>query len=258
MKVVFVGAGNLASSMAVAVKKAGHEVIAVFSRTKSSASLLADKLEAKAVVEIEELPRDADIYIVAVKDQVLKSVASRLRTFLSDALIVHTAGTIPMDIIEKGRRGVIYPMQTFSKQRIVDFSEVPVFVEAKYDDDTFIIKKLSESISGNVIELDSDKRKLLHLAAVFCCNFANHCQAVAEKILNDNGIPFNVMLPLVNETNAKLNILSPKQAQTGPAVRNDRNVMDAHLRLLKKLNYPQFAEIYSLLSESIQRIANIN
>lgn len=255
MKVVLVGAGNLATSLAHALVNAGHTIPAIFSRTLLAASTLAEQVGADPLDDICLLPKDADIYIVAVRDDVIADITTKMAERLPDALIAHTAGTVLMDQVEAGRRGVFYPMQTFSKQRIVDFSHIPLFIEAAKEDDLELMLSLARSISDNVMPLEGERRKVLHLAAVFCCNFANHCSAIAEFILNQNGIPFSVMLPLINETTQKLNHCSPKVAQTGPAIRHDQHVIDNHIHALLAAGQPQLADIYKNLTESIQRLS---
>ena len=251
MNVAVIGAGNLATNLAVALKKAGHSITSVFSRTTESAKSLADIVGTVYTTDLNEIPCDSDIYIIAVKDDAVQQMARKLKKIVPQALIVHTAGSIPADIIPEGRIGVFYPMQTFSKQRIVDFKQIPVFIEADSEKDLDIIRDLASTLSERVTEANSQQRKVLHLAAVFCCNFANHCAAMSEKILKHYDISFDVMLPLINETMAKINNMSPLKAQTGPAIRNDHTVMDAHLELLKQMNEPQLAQIYKLLSDNI-------
>ena len=251
MDVVIVGAGNLATSLAHALYNAGHAIKAVFSRTREHAAELAVKVDANPFDDISCLPADADIYIVAVKDDVIPQVAQEVRACSPNALIVHTAGTVSVEALPKGRRGVFYPMQTFSKQRIVDFAHIPVFLEADNPADEQFRDIMACSISDQIYHIDGEQRKVLHLAAVFCCNFANHCAAIADNILFENGIPFSVMLPLIDETMAKLHQYLPSQAQTGPAVRNDLNVIRQHVNQLKNSGHQDFADIYSILSKSI-------
>jgi predicted short-subunit dehydrogenase-like oxidoreductase (DUF2520 family) len=232
MNVAMIGRGRVATHMSKALLKAGHGVVSVNSRT------------------LEELPQDADVYIIAVKDSALQDVIRQLTNLLktkNDApLIVHTAGSMPLSVFEgyAENGGVFYPMQTFSMEREVDFREIPLFIEGKDKR----IRELAESISEHVYELSSDDRKYLHLAAVFACNFTNHCYTLAAEVLEKKGLPFDVMLPLVDETARKVHELHPHEAQTGPAVRGDENVMNAQAALLEGRN----KEIYELLSKSIQ------
>lgn len=253
MKVVLVGAGNVATHLGSALKHAGYEILQVYSRTEESASVLAGKLSVGYTVAIEKIRCDADLYVVALKDSVLQSLLPLLVKGKQHALFVHTAGSMPMDIW-KGyalRYGVFYPMQTFSKQRAVDFSTVPFFVEAADVTDLEILKEAAERLNAKVYEATSEQRKYLHVAAVFACNFVNHMYALSGFILKQHGIPFEVMLPLIDETARKVHELRPVEAQTGPAIRYDENVIDKHLDLLD--NNPSIRELYEKISKSIYK-----
>lgn len=253
MKVVLIGAGNLATNLGKALFRAGHEIVQVYSRTEVSASALADVLHCSHTTNLKEVVKCADVFIISVKDDVLASVASALHEGREGQLFVHTAGSMPMDLLPFERRGVFYPMQTFSKNKEVDFSVIPCFIEAKKEDDLQCLKTLAQTVSDTVYELDSENRKYLHLSAVFCCNFANHCFSLGANLLKKHGnIPFNVMLPLIDETASKLYSMSPQEAQTGPAVRWDTNVMDKHLQLLT--DEPEIQKIYELMSKSIHEV----
>ena len=251
MKLILIGAGNLATNIGVALAGAGHDLLQVYSKTEQSAERLAAMLHCPWTTELKEVSDGADVYIIAVKDGVLADVAQQLAAEHDERFLVHTAGSMPMETLPTNRRGVLYPMQTFSKERIVDFKHIPCFVEAANEKDGELLHELAETLSESVYEANSEARKYLHLSAVFCCNFANHCYALAEKLLQEHGgLPFEVMLPLIDETAKKVHELSPKKAQTGPAVRWDTNVMEKHMQLLK--DNPQLQEIYRLLSESVR------
>ena len=250
MKVVLIGAGNLATNLGKALHRAGHELVQVYSRTESSANALATVLKCPYTTHLAEVTKEADIFVIAVKDSALQTLATSLLAGRESQLFVHTAGRILMNVLPFGRRGVFYPMQTFSKSKEVDFSVIPCFVEATNETDIQLLRRLALTISDTVYELDSDNRRYLHLAAVFCCNFANHCFDLGSKLLKEHGnLPFSVMLPLIEETAHKLHVLSPHEAQTGPAVRWDTNVLDKHLQLLA--DTPDLQKIYQLLSQSI-------
>jgi len=249
MKIVFIGSGNLATNLGKALYRAGHEILQVYSRTAEHADMFADLFECSATTDIYNIRCDADIYIFSVKDSVLERLANCVAENVKGKLFVHTAGSMPMDILPIERRGVIYPMQTFSKSREVDFSVIPTFIEAEKAEDLKLIQELAEGISGNVRVLPSEDRKSLHVAAVYACNFVNHCYRLSEKVLEKYDIPFSVMLPLVDETARKVHEISPKDAQTGPAVRWDENVMLEHKQLLK--DDAMMLEIYELMSKSI-------
>lgn len=253
MDIVLVGAGNLATNLGYALKSAGHHILQVYSRTEESASTLAGLLQCGYTTVPEAVVPEADMYIFSVKDSVLKSLADKLREGRDEALFVHTAGSMDMDVLNGRRRGVLYPMQTFSKSRLVDFRHIPCFVEAAEAADLAILKDLAGSVSDSVHELSSEDRKYLHLAAVFCCNFANHCCAIGAEILERHGIPFEVMRLLIKETADKLGSLSPREAQTGPAVRYDVNVISRQRELLADI--PEFQKVYDMMSEGIHKMS---
>lgn len=250
MRIVLIGAGNLATNLGKALYRAGHEIVQVWSRTEASACALADVLKCASTTDLNKVVKSADVFIISVKDSVLSSVASSLREGRERHLFVHTAGSMPMDTLPFEQRGVFYPMQSFSKDKEVDFSVIPCFIEANNESDLQLLKALALTISDTVYQLDSENRKYLHLSAVFCCNFANHCFSLGAELLKKHGnIPFSVMLPLIDETAGKLYSMSPQEAQTGPAVRWDTNVMDQHLQLLA--DTPDMQKIYELMSKSI-------
>ena len=195
MKITFIGAGNLATNLCQAAYDACHEIAEVYSRTEASASVLANMVNAPYTTDLSTVNTESDIYIVSVKDAVLEQVAAELSKRVGDRLIVHTAGSIPMSIFDghAGRYGVFYPMQSFSKQRQVDFTDVSIFVEARYESDLRLLTDLGSSLSQHVMQLDSEGRKHLHLAAVFACNFVNHCYDLASEVLDRYDIPFSSM-----------------------------------------------------------------
>ena len=253
-RIVLIGAGNVATHLGLAFQAKGCEIVQVYSRTEESAKDLAERLQVPYTVSLEEVSANADLYIVAVKDAVLQEVIPSLVKGREDALFVHTAGSIPMDVW-KGcarRYGVFYPMQTFSKLRMVDFSSVSFFVEASGSDELRFLKELAMSLSPKVYEASSEQRRYLHLAAVFACNFTNHMYALSASLLEKQGLPFDAMLPLIDETARKVHELPPVQAQTGPAIRRDENVMDKHLAMLSE--EPVMREIYEKISKNIQEL----
>lgn len=257
MKIVLIGAGNLATHLGKALHAAGHDMVQVFSRTMQSAEALASLLDAEPLTDISQVRDDADVYIFSVKDSALEQLISQLCGG-EKKVFLHTAGSMPMSVF-RGKAlhyGVLYPMQTFSKQREVDFSIIPCFIEAN---DEFALKQiegLAGQISHRVYQLSSEDRKYLHLSAVFACNFANHCYAASQKLLQQHGIPFDVMLPLIDETAAKVHGMTPKEAQTGPAVRYDENVIGKQIQLLE--NQPYFQKIYDCMSKSIHELESEN
>ena len=238
MKVVIIGRGRLATNLEQALLKAGHQVTSVNSRT------------------LEGLPPVADVFVVAVADAALTDVLRAATKERHDQLFVHTAGSMPMDVFRglTSRYGVFYPMQTFSKERLVDFNDISLFLEANSDASMERMKMLAATLSPHVFELDSEGRRHLHLAAVFACNFVNHCYALSAEVLKARELPFSVMLPLVDETARKVHELAPAEAQTGPAVRGDHNVMAMQAAMLA--DSPGVRHIYEVLSTDIQRLAD--
>ena len=233
--IVFIGAGNLATNLAKALYRKGFRIVQVYSRTMESARTLAEKVEAEYTTDLQAVSKDAKLYIVSLKDDALVDLLPQITEGKQASLLVHTAGSIPM--------------QTFSKQREVKFQEVPFFVEAKRPEDVELLKAVAATLSEKVYEASSEQRKSLHLAAVFICNFTNHMYALAADLLEKYNLPFDVMLPLIDETARKVHELAPRDAQTGPAVRYDENVMSNHLAML--VDSPALQEIYKLMSKSI-------
>ena len=249
--IVLVGAGNVATHLGPALKAQGHRIVQVFSQTVRSARALSEKLETNFITELSELDYSADIYLFCLKDDVLPNVLKQTR--FTNQILIHTAGSLPMDIF-KGcgfHYGVLYPVQTLIKERNIDLSNVPFCIEASTPYSESVLLKLASGISTKVEIVDSDKRKIIHLAAIFACNFTNHMFYIADKLMHDNGLEFDLLKPLIQETYAKIMETDPETAQTGPAKRGDRNIMDEHLLMLK--DQPGFQKIYTFVSESIAK-----
>ena len=274
MQIVFLGSGNLATNLSLALKAAGEDIIQIFSRTKEHAQALANKLHCDSCTSISDIRTDADVYIFSVKDDALPSLIEQLSQHLNSPsgaggashhpIFLHTAGSVPMSVFPSNIQtpprglgglsyGVLYPMQTFSKDRSVNFREIPCFVEASDNATLGIIKEMASKISDNVVECSSDKRKKLHLAAVFACNMTNHCYRLAEKVLEEEGIDFSLYQPLIQETANKVRELSPRKAQTGPMVRYDKTIMEAQIALI---NDERTRQIYRLMADSIHEDSN--
>lgn len=250
MKITLLGAGNLATQLGLALIQSKHEIVQVFSKTTISAGLLAEKLNSQPVTSPDKVVSGSDIYICALKDDAIQSVLSQLN-LEKNTLIVHTAGSVPIDLLSNftSRYGVFYPLQTFSKNRLCDFSKVPVFIEASDIQTLNLIKDLAHSVSSNVNELSSEDRKYLHLSAVFVCNFVNYLYTTGSDILKKNQLDFKYLIPLIDETAAKIHDMHPLDAQTGPAIRMDKTIINKHLALLS--GDEKLSRIYTLLSEGI-------
>lgn len=236
MNIAVIGRGNVGTNLFQALQGAGHTTDLVCGHT------------------LEGLPEEADAYVVCVKDDALSGVGERLMERVPEALVVHTAGSMSVDDLPHVRRGVFYPLQTFTKGRMVDFRSVPFFIEATQAEDLETLRMLATSLSDRCYEMSTPQRAYLHVAAVLCCNYANHLSALAAQLLERHGIPFDVMLPLLDETVRKLHSLHPLNAQTGPAVRHDHRVMDRQLALLAGEDLPQLTDIYRLLADSIEQL----
>ena len=254
MKIILIGAGNLATRLALALQAKGLAPEWVYSRTEESARRLSEQLpHSHYTTRLDSLPTDGDLYIFAVKDSVLPQLLSAMPA--NAGLWVHTAGSVDREVFRPytNRYGVFYPMQTFSKERAVDFDDIPFFIEANSEADTARLHDLAARLSGKVYRADSEQRKYLHLAAVFACNFTNHLYALCDRILQEHNLPFEAMLPLIRETAAKVADMSPFDAQTGPAIRYDQNII---AKQEAQLTDPTMREIYTLLSRSIHETHN--
>ena len=252
MKIVFIGAGNLATRLSLAMQRVGMQIGQVYSHTEASARQLATRLGCPWTNDLSALQEDCDLYVFSLKDTVLSDVISKVKP--NNGMWVHTAGSMSMSVFEgyAQRFGVLYPLQTFSKGRNVNFDVIPIFLEANTDKNADYLKNIASALSENVRFMSSEKRRSLHLAAVFACNFTNHIYTLSYKLLENESIPADVLLPLIDETVSKIQSMPPAAAQTGPAIRYDENVINKHLAMLDD---PDMQAIYRLLSQSIHKEA---
>lgn len=253
-KVVLIGAGRLATHLGLRLKEMEVPVVQVFSRTKRKAQALSKELSCVATNDLKKISTKGDLYIVAVHDNAIGVVSEQLarRKSLRDKLFVHTSGATPSVVFKPHFKhyGVFYPLQTFSSNRMVDFSQIPICVDAKYVKDRKALTKLAQLLSDKVYPINDEQRAILHVAAVFVNNFSNHMFTVAAKIAGDNDLPFDLLRPLLLETASKVQSNRPSAMQTGPAVRKDASTINQHLEYLEA-HYPSYAVLYRLLSESI-------
>lgn len=249
MNIVLLGSGNVATQLGRAFKLANQTIVQVWSPTFENAAELADSLAAEALANLDDLDHTADLYIISVKDDAIRDVAASLK--IADKLMVHTSGTTGLDILEgtSTKIGVLYPLQTFTKARAVDFRSVPIAIEGNSDEVVETIRAIADRISEKVTVLSSEQRRALHIAAVFACNFTNHLFTIASDILKEQNLDFNLLRPLIAETAEKIRLNEPSSVQTGPAVRNDKLTIDAHLKMLEEK--PALREIYQKLSQDI-------
>lgn len=193
--------------------------------------------------KLEVIP-EADITILAVSDDAIAEVSSKIK----NSFVVHTSGSFSMENLKNTtHKGVFYMLQTFSKDKKIDFSKVPFCLEAEHDKDYLLLEKLAKSIGKNIHKINSKQRKALHIAAVFVNNFTNHLYKIGNDICEENAVPFEILQPLIDETSQKIKTLSPEKAQTGPAIRKDNKTIKNHLELLNN----QQQEIYKIMTKSI-------
>jgi len=248
--VVFIGSGNVATRLAIALHLAGKTILQIYSRTEKGASLLGEKLGVDFTSDYSEINRDADLYILSVSDNALEEVVEKLD--LSERFVVHTSGTSSMDSLSKFlNHGVFYPLQTFSKDISISFKNIPIFIQANSEENLELLQGLADTISENVQKINTEQRRVLHVSAVFASNFTNYMYAVAEDILAKNDLSFELLKPLIEETAEKLKNHAPHEAQTGPARRNDQKIIQEHLEILDK--YSEYQKIYKLITEQIKR-----
>lgn len=248
MQIVLIGSGNVATHLGLALHQANHQIIQVYSRELANAKQLARKIDAEAIHSLDNIVENADLYIISVKDDAIEGVIGALPEI--KGMVVHTAGSISVDVLKRfDNYGVFYPFQTFTKEAVLEFSNIPVLVEGNNDNNRNFLSDLAKQISTNVLKASSYQRGQLHIAAVFACNFVNHMYILADEVLKDSGLPFELMHPLIMETAAKVKKISPHMAQTGPASRNDQHVIHKHIQSLE--GKEELQSIYKLISNSI-------
>lgn len=252
-RIVAVGAGNLATHLIPALEAAGvGEVAQVYSRSSRSARLLASRLwDAKPITNLDEIAPDADIYVVSLADSAVPEVVSKLKP--NNALWLHTSGSLPLSVLShlSPKTGVFYPLQTFSRHAELEMAPIPLFIEGSTPGTEALIREIGRKVFTRVFHADSALRKKMHVAAVFACNFTNYLWTVADDLLRDEQLDLSVLHPLLDETLRKAKTIQggPGAGQTGPAVRGDMEVMNAHKEMLT----PELANIYQLLSEAIMK-----
>ena len=247
MNISILGSGNVATHLARHLYTKGHVITQIYSRSLKNAKVLANEVNAVGVDDVNEINSDTDIILICVSDNAIEQIINQLS--IEPKLIAHTAGSISINSLQKfSNHGVFYPLQTFSKLRDVNMKQVPFCVEGNTSNSLNVLKELAESISDTVIELTSEQRLQCHISAVFANNFTNHMFAISEQLLSEKQIPFDILKPLILETANKIQSLSPIEAQTGPAVRNDTNTINHHISLLSSQN---LEKMYSFVSDSI-------
>ncbi|WP_326981551.1 DUF2520 domain-containing protein [Chryseobacterium sp. MYb264] len=246
MQVVIIGSGNVAYHMAKAFVQNNIPLAQIFGRNEPELQKISEELNIS--YSTKNLV-DSDLYVICVSDHSVEDVSKLIQK--KDALVVHTSGSLPKEILQGNyRKASFYPLQTFSKSKELDYSNIPFFIETENEDDKKILFEIASKISRNVMESTHEKRKYIHLTAVFACNFVNHLFSRAKEISDSQEIPFDYFLPIIDETIQKVHEIEPKSAQTGPAVRNDKRILELHEQLLQD----ESLEIYKTMNHSIQKM----
>lgn len=249
----FIGSGNVATHLALALKKAGHNIHEIYSRSYENARVLAQKTDGKAIHSIDELDSLADLYVISIPDGAIEHIMQNFPQVAG--IVVHTSGITPMKVLEKVLQfGVFYPLQTFSMQRSPDMSSVPFCLEASSDEVLLKLKKLASKLSASVFAINSGQRQYLHLGAVMVNNYSNYLFRMAFDILEAKGIDHALLMPLIEETISKIKSLHPSVAQTGPARRKDTETIEKHLQLLEE--HQDYKELYKIFAQQITKKYN--
>jgi len=254
MKITLIGAGNVGYHLGKRLYKKGIRIRQVYSRTLQNAQFLAKKIKATPINKLSELDSKSDLYIIAVKDDAIETVAKKMRenTGMKRKLVVHTSGAASSDLIAKyfSKFGVFYPLQSFSKTRKIRFANIPICVYTSQAKDLKKLSDLGNLISNKVAIVNDKERAILHVAAVIVNNFTNHLFHLGQQITEKENIDFDLLKPLIEETVLKIANHQPLEMQTGPARRNDKKTIKKHLKYLKK--FPNYPHLYTLLTKSIQ------
>ena len=255
MKISFIGSGRVATHLAIALQQSGHQIQQVYSPNLIHAQQLAIQVHAGAVDQLQQLDHQIDLLIIAVKDQAIAQVAQQLPKHLSNTLVLHTSGSTDLQVVQQHhlRCGVLYPLQTFSFEKSVDWKNVPLLIETTQPQDLILLQDLAHQLSQRVYVYSSAQRLSLHLAAVFACNFSNYCYDMAKQVVDGAVVDFSLLYPLILETAQKATQFDPKDVQTGPAVRQDQHILKMHQDILQHQQQSGLAEIYQQLSHAIQR-----
>ncbi len=268
MNIIFIGAGNVAWHLASLFSNSKTEdlqITHIWSRNKENAELLKNKLNNNdlkihsSITQLDFSKTDADLAILAIADGAFESILSKL-ILPKNCILAHTSGSQPMEILKLANQnfikniGVFYPLQTFSKAKEVDFNDIPFCIESNEKEIEEKLTNLAKQFSQKVFQVSSKDRSILHVAAVFACNFSNYLWTISEQILKEKNLPFDMLKPLLGETLKKALEINPSNAQTGPAIRNDEKVITKHLEMIKEMNLDDnFGQIYKLMTESIQK-----
>jgi predicted short-subunit dehydrogenase-like oxidoreductase (DUF2520 family) len=255
-KISFIGSGNVATHLAKAFSKNGIIVHQIYSQTCDNSEVLAWQSNSVYTCNLDELDMNVDLFIFAVKDEVIKELSKFILQKNPQAKVVHTSGSVGIDVFDNAdNTGIFYPLQSFSKTKKIDISAVPFLITSENTSFKNELIALAKLLSEKVYEYTDEQRKHLHIAAVFVNNFSNHLFALAQDYCEKHQIDYQLLMPLIHETITKIDTILPKQAQTGPARRNDHEIIEKHSSILKNEDEHLY-QIYQLLSNSILKMYN--
>jgi predicted short-subunit dehydrogenase-like oxidoreductase (DUF2520 family) len=259
MKISIIGTGNIATHLGLRIKERGLRIEQIFGRNDLKATYLSEKIGAKPISNPFNFDPSVDVVIIAVSDSAIPSVAELFSKVIENQLVVHTSGSIASTILQPYFKnyGTLYPLQTFSIGSQPDFDKIPIFCNANNLNNTILIKQIAEKLSPKTYEISDEDRLVLHVAAVFVNNFTNHLFKIGAEILNQKNLPFEVLMPLIEETVNKLKNNTPSVVQTGPAIRGDNVTISKHIDYIEK-NIPQYDLIYKILSININKELKLN
>jgi predicted short-subunit dehydrogenase-like oxidoreductase (DUF2520 family) len=264
MKITIIGTGNIAHHLSKRFKEKGFDIAEIVGRNAENGKKIAAACQSKFQKNYKKIDKDSDLYIIAVSDSAIGNVAGKITQVLDNQLVVHTSGSIPSTVLQPYFKcfGCFYPLQTFSINSQPDFDKIPLFInatsfpqkESDRQNSTDFLRQIALKISPNVYDLSDEKRIVLHLAAVFVNNFTNHLFTIGEKILQIEGLPFDILKPLILETVNKIQHHTPNEMQTGPASRGDSVTIEKHKAYLKKNTPSQYFDLYKILTDSIIKL----
>lgn len=255
MRITIIGAGNVATRLAESLHGECVEIVQIYSRNLFNAKELANKVNAEPIDSLQQLSPRANVCIFAVTDDIISQLLQEnSAVFGNDMLLLHTAGSVSIDVFSNyaSQFGAFYPLQTFSKKRQLNFAEIPVFIEGNTSVAEDKIRHLAQKITSKVYAVNFEQRRQLHLAGIFACNFPNFMYNIANQLVKDKYLTFEMLVPLILETAKKIQILPPDEAQTGPAVRGDRATIAKHIEMLNE--HKNWQQLYQLVSEDIMNL----
>ena len=250
MKIVIIGAGNVAFHLIKSITNSGHQLVQIYNRTIENIKESTKKIPLSD--SIGGIYPNADIYIICVKDNAIEEIANQLK--MNNKLVLHTSGNRTMDILQNSSSnyGIFYPIQSFTKEIPLNFKKVPIIIEANNAEALEMLKSFSESISERVIEMNLEKRQKLNIAGVFVNNFTNHLYHLMDEYLDKESIDFSILHPIIQNTVDKIKIKNPRACQTGPAIRNDQETIENQKKILEK--EIDLLKIYNEFTQGITKL----